>query len=184
MQTRRLASIGLALAASGALFAGIAQGSPSSGSPQETQLDRACAAAADSVDGVLAQAAIFQAKTIESRLVVLTPGKLTGRIAFNRHGKTITVAADRSSTRQGFGCSQGRAGRHGLGPGTSRVVSTFSRTFTKPGTYMLTFTLNQVGRGMLAQLATAQRTYNKQHPNGHQPPMFAFGVALTYETSG
>lgn len=184
MQTRRLASIGLALAASGSVFAGIATASPSSRSPQETQLDQACGATADSIDAVLGQASATQAKTIQSRLVVTTPGKLTGRIAFNRYGKTITVASDASSTRQGFGCSQGRAGRHGLGPGTSRVVSTISETFAKPGTYRVTFKLNQVGLGMLAQLAAAQRTYQKQHPNGHQPPMFAFGVALSYETSG
>jgi hypothetical protein len=182
MQIRRLAPIGLALAASATVFAGIASGSPSQSS-QETQLDRACGLAADNIDKVLAHASSAQPQTIESKLVVVTPGKLTGRIAFNRYGKRITVAADQaSSTHSGFGCSQGRAGRHGLGPGRSREVSTLTATFTKPGTYTLTFKLNQVGRTLLGQLAVAERAYARQHPNGHQPPSMAFGVALSYES--
>lgn len=196
MHIRRLALIGLALAASATVFASIAhgsqsQGSPSQGSPQETQLDRACGATADSVDGLLAHASSAHVQTIVSRLVVLTPGKLTGRIAFNRAGKTITVAADpsfsasaASTTHSGFGCSQGRAGRHGLGPGRSRVVSTLTETFTKPGTYTLTFRLNQAGRTLLGQLAAAEGSYAKQHPRGHHPPSLAFGVGLTYESNG
>ncbi len=185
MHIRRLAPIGLALAASATAFAGIAHGSLSQGSPQETQLDRACGATADSVDKVLAHASSAQVQTIESRLVVVTPGKLTGRIAFNRAGKRITVTADQaSSIHSGFGCSQGRAGRHGLGPGRSREVATLTETFTKPGTYTLTFRLNQVGRTLLGQLAAAERAYAKQHPNGHQAPSLAFGVGLTYESNG
>lgn len=185
MQIRRLAPIGLALAASATVFAGIASGSLSQQSSQETQLDRACRTTADNVDSVLAHASTAQAQTIESKLVVVAPGTLTGRIAFNRAGKRITVAADQaSSTHSGFGCSQGRAGRHGLGPGRSREVATLTETFTKPGTYTLTFRLNQVGRTLLGQLAAAERAYAKQHPNGRQPPSLAFGVALNYESDG
>jgi hypothetical protein len=184
MQIRRLAPIGLALVASATAFASIAHGSLSPGSPQETQLDRACGAAADSIDKVLTHASSAQVQTIETRLVVVTPGKLTGWIAFNRAGKLITVAADpASTTHSGFGCAQGRAGRNGLGPGRSRVASTLAETFTKPGTYTLTFRLNRVGRTLLGQLAAAERAYAKQHPNGLQPPKLAFGVALSYESS-
>ena len=185
MHTRRLALIGLALVTSTMAFASAANGLLSHGSPQETQLDRACSAGADSIDRVLAHAATAQVQTIESRLIVVTPGKLTGRIAFNRAGKTITVAGDPgSSSHSGFGCAQGRAGRHGLGPGQSRVVSTLTETFTMPGSYTLVFKLNQVGRGLLAQLAVADRAYQKQHPHGHHAPSLAFGIGLTYETTG
>jgi hypothetical protein len=193
MQIRRLAPIGLALAASATVFASIAHGSLSPRPAQETQLDFACGTTADSVDKALANASSAQVQTIQSKLVVVTPGKLTGRIAFNRQGKIITVAAEPASTagtattpttHSGFGCSQGRAGRHGLGPGQSRQVSTLTETFTKAGTYTLTFRLNQVGRGLLAQLAAAERAYAKNHPHGHQPPSMAFGVALSYESDG
>jgi hypothetical protein len=93
------------------------------------------------------------------------------------------VAADRvASTVSGFGCAQGRTARNGLGPGRSREVSTLTATFTKPGTYSLNFRLNQVGRTLLAQLATAQTAYAKHHPHGHEKPFLAFGVSLSYES--
>jgi hypothetical protein len=95
------------------------------------------------------------------------------------------VAADSvSSTHSSFGCAQGRTARHGLGPGRSREVSTLTATFTKPGTYTLTFRLNRVGRTLLAQLAAAQQAYAKHHPHGHAKPFLAFGVSLSYESSG
>jgi hypothetical protein len=185
MEVRRLAPIALALAASLTLFAGVAEGALSQHPLQETQLDRACTAAAAAVEKVIAHASTAQPGTIETTLVVSAPGKLTGRIAFNPAGKTIRVAADRvASTVSGFGCAQGRTARNGLGPGRSRQVSTLTATFTKPGTYTLTFTLNRVGRMLLAQLATAQKAYAKHHPHGHEKPFLAFGVSLTYESRG
>jgi hypothetical protein len=185
MQIRRLALIGLTLAAPGTVFADIAHGALSPQSSQEVELDRACGAVADSVDTVIGHASSAQPETIQSQLVVVTPGTLTGRIAFNRYGKHVMVSADAaSSTQSGFGCSQGRAGRHGLGPGRSRVVSTLTRTFAKAGTYTVTFRLNQVGRTLLGQLAAAQKAYGKQHPHGHERPSLAFGVALSYESGG
>jgi hypothetical protein len=185
MQIRRLALIGLTLAAPGTVFADIAHGALSPQSSQEVELDRACEAVADSVDTVIGHASSAQPETIQSQLVVVTPGTLTGRIAFNRYGKRVMVSADAaSSTQSGFGCSQGRAGRHGLGPGRSRVVSTLTRTFAKAGTYTVTFRLNQVGRTLLGQLAAAQKAYGKQHPHGHERPSLAFGVALSYESGG
>ena len=185
MQIRRLAVIGLTLAAPGTVFAGIAHGALSPQSAQEVELDRACGVAADSVDHVIGHASTAQPQTIQSQLVVVTPGTLTGRIAFNRYGKRVMVTADAaSSTHSGFGCSQGRAGRNGLGPGRSRVGSTLTRTFAKAGTYTVTFRLNQVGRTLLGQLAAAQKAYGKQHPHGHKRPSLASGVALSYETNG
>jgi len=185
MRIRRLALIGLTLAALATVFAGIAYGALSQQSSQEAELDRGCGVVADSVDAVIGRASSAQPQTIQSEFVVVTPGTLTGRIAFNRYGKRVTVSADAaSSTSSGFGCSQGRAGRHGLGPGRSRVVSTLTRTFASPGTYTLTFRLNQVGRTLLGQLAAAQKTYDKQHPHGHARPSLAFGVGLSYEANG
>jgi hypothetical protein len=58
------------------------------------------------------------------------------------------------------------------------------RTFTTPGHYTLTFTLNQTGRRLLAQLAAAEQTYRRQHPHGTRPPSLAFGVSLDYAPSG
>jgi len=181
MRIRRTAALGLSVCALATVLAGVAYGALS----QETQLEQACGATADSVDKVLAHASSAQPATVQSQLVLVTPGTLSGRIAFNRYGKRVTVSADAaSSTTSGFSCSQGRAGRHGLGPGRSRVVSTLTRSFAKPGTYTLTFRLNQVGRTLLGQLAAAQMAYDKQHPHGHARPSLAFGVALTYAANG
>ena len=185
MRIRRLALTGLILAVLATVFAGIAYGALSPQPSQEVELDRACGVVADSVDTVIGHASSAQPQTIQSQLVVVTPGTLTGRIAFNRYGKRVMVTADAaSSTHSGFGCSQGRAGRHGLGPGRSRVVSTLTRTFATAGTYMVTFRLNEVGRTLLGQLAAAQKAYAKQHPHGHERPSLAFGVALSYEANG
>jgi hypothetical protein len=185
MPIRRLVLIGVTLAVLATVFAGIAYGALSPQPSQEVELDRACGLVADSVDTVIGHASSAEPQTIQSQLVVVTPGTLTGRIAFNRSGKTVTVTADAaSSTHSGFGCSQGRAGRHGLGPGRSRAVSTLTRTFATAGTYTVTFRLNQVGRTLLGQLAAAQKAYAKQHPHGHQTPSLAFGVALSYESGG
>jgi hypothetical protein len=189
---RRSGVIGLAFAAAvlASAFAGLAYGSPAKEPPAGKQLNRACSDTIASIRAVVNEAASKQARSIQSHLVVVTPGELTGTIAFNRSGKSITVTADRGGpsrstvSHSNFACGQGRAGHPGLGPGQSRVVSTLQETFTAPGRYTLTFELNQTGRTILAQLGAAERAYRKHNPHGHQPPTLAYGVDLSYSTSG
>jgi hypothetical protein len=119
---------------------------------------------------------------IQSQLRVVVPGRLVGRIAFNPAGSPIRVAGDRSSSSSG--CAQAVTSSHRVGACHSRIVSTLHETFTKPGRYTLTFSLNAVGRKMVARLAAARRAYDKQRPNSHEPPALGYGVGLTYVSGG
>src|SRR5438105_3947695 len=155
MHTRRLALI--ALTASAATSGSLAFASSVPQSPQQRELGRTCSATLVSVQKAANAAASRQVQAITSRLTVVEPGDLTARLAFNRAGGSIRVAHDRSSF--GMGCGRTAGHGRGLGPGRSRTVSTLHQRFTTPGHYTLTFTLNQTGRGILAQLGAAERTY-------------------------
>jgi hypothetical protein len=112
---------------------------------------------------------------------VVTRGALTGQIAFNPAGSSISLSGHTpAGTRTAFACNGGQAAPHGLGTGHTHVVATLRRSFTRPGQYTLVFRLDARGRRILARLAAADRAYRKHHPHGHSPPSIAFGVALTY----
>ena len=189
MQIRRYsppAGLAAAVLIAGAV-AGSASGAPSPpsahGPGQQVQLDRACHETVANVRQAVKDAPNAQAQAIYSHLQVVTPGTVTGKIAFNLSGTQISVAGDRAeATVMSFGCGEATASgpRVAGGSGGSRVVSTLHRTFTKTGRYVLTFTLNPAGRHMLGQLASADNAYFKQHPHGQHPPTLAFGVALSY----
>lgn len=174
----------------GASVAGSANGTPTRAAardPQQTRLDQACLETVANVQAVVRAAPNGQVQAIHSHLQVVTPGVLTGQIAFNASGKSVTVGAPRAdAAAMSFGCGEASASTSRMSGASdgSRVVSTLHRKFTKTGRYALTFTLNHAGRQMLVQLAAADTAYFKQHPNGQHPPTLAFGVALSYSPAG
>jgi hypothetical protein len=152
--------------------------------PQETQLLAACDTAAANITSAVADASRTQAQTIETRLRVLKPDNIAGFIAFGRPGSNITLMPGAvQAARWNFNCGHGEStGRLGAGPGPKhgQIVSTLHETFTAPGTYTVTFTLNQTGRNVLARLGATERAYRKRHPHGDQLPSIAWAVALHY----
>jgi hypothetical protein len=151
---------------------------------QEKLLSQACSTAAAHIRNAVRNASSTQVQTIATELRVLKRGSLVGDIAFDESGSSITVAADAAATDSGkFNCGHGEvAGRLGVGrgPGHSHIVSTLNVEFTGPGLFVLTFTLNQTGRNMLARLGAAERLYRNRHPHGHRPPSIAWAVGLHY----
>ena len=149
---------------------------------QSAALDRACNATEAAVQHTVAAAADTTGGTISSPLQVVLPGTVTGAIAFNPSGWSISVGAPQTHGSS-FGCGQATA-RHSGAAGQSRVVSTLRDRFTRSGRYRLTFTLNADGRRILAGLGAAERAYRKRHPHGNKPPTITFGVALSYAPAG
>ena len=190
IRRRWLAALGAALPL-GAALAGSANGTPTRPAVrdpgQQVHLDQACHETVANVQAAVMNASNGQVQAIHSDFQVVTPGLLTGRIAFNPSGKQVTLGPpEADAAAVSFGCGEAHASRARM-TGTangSRVVSTLHRRFTKRGRYELTFTLNHAGRRMLAQLAAADTAYFKQHPHGQHPPTLAFGVALSYSPAG
>jgi hypothetical protein len=152
---------------------------------QHAQLDRACHLTVASVQTVLAHAATTQVQAIVIHFTVATRGTLTGLIAFNPAGTSISLAGDRPPPRPSqFGCGEASGSSHGIGSGHSQVVSRVRRTFTKLGRYAVTFTLSRAGQRILARLGAAERTYRKHHPHGDLPPTIAYGIMLSYRSAG
>jgi len=194
MPRRRRALIALALAAFATTFASVAYASfhvPT----QQKLLNRGCLTAAARIEKLLNEAATTQTRTIETQVRVLKPGKLAGDIVFNPHGTNISVAGDSSAgIHIDFGCGFGMAGGAGNsgeaglseGPGlpTRHLASTVHATFTAPGRYTLTFTLDQRGQKIVAHLGAAERAYRKRHPHGHSPPSITWGVGLHFRPNG
>ena len=154
---------------------------------QQVLVSQACDATSTVVQRAVLHAAETQAQVITSHIRVTGPGRLTGKIAFNPTGSTISVAADTSAKRAatGFGCAEGAVGpgvpkRHGH----TVLVSTLHRTFAGAGRYTLTFTLNTAAERILTRLGAADRAYRKRHPHGSRPPSIAFGVSLSYAPAG
>jgi hypothetical protein len=177
-------AVALLLAASAGVLAGPASGTPANSAghsrQQQRQLDQACRETVASVQQTV-KAQGESVGAIHSHLQVVTPGRLTGQIEFKLSGAQASAAGPRARVAaMSFGCGQASARIAGPGTGGSRVVSTLHRTFKKPGRYELSFTLNNTGRQLLAQLAAADRTYFKQHPQGQHPPSLAYAVALMY----
>jgi hypothetical protein len=175
----RLITPALAVVASAAAFAGIAYGSTVPWKRQDKQLIRACAATRKSIANAMNAAGSAPSQTFESSLDVITPLQLWGRIYFGSGG-TLTVGGGESFA----GCARRGSGAPALGPEPARVVSTLHETFTTPGVYTLTFTLNRLGQKLMAELRAAQRTYRKRHPHGHHPPEFVVAVAVAYTPAG
>jgi len=145
---------------------------------QSAALDRACHATVAAAQQALAAAAETQRRTISSSLQVVIPGTVTGEIAFNPSGWSISVGAPQTRGSS-FGCGEATP-RHDGGAGQSHAVSTLRDTFRRPGRYALKFTLNATGRRILARLGAEERAYRKRHPHGGRSPTIAFGVALSY----
>lgn len=185
MRSRLLPLIALAFAAPATVApATVASVFPIRLPPQEKLLVAACDTAASHIGVAVAGASTTQSRTIETELRVLKPGRLVGDIAFGRPGSSINVASDTSATADAkFNCGHGEsAGRLGVGPGPARVhiVSALHETFTAPGRYTLTFTLNQAGLNTLAHLGAAERAYRKRHPHGRDTQLIAWGVGLHF----
>ncbi|MBV8948545.1 MAG: hypothetical protein JO286_03190 [Solirubrobacterales bacterium] len=159
------------------LLVGAAPGSTPIGR-QSVALDRACHATMAAVRQAMTGAAARQQRAISSHLQVVVPGIVTGEIAFNASGWSISVGAPQTQGSS-FGCGEATA-RHGGGAGQSHVVTTLSDRFTRSGDYTLTFTLNATGRRILARLGAEERAYYRRHPHGSEPPTIAFGVGLSY----
>lgn len=176
--------VGTSLAGSAtATPAGSAAPSPG----QQAQLDRTCQETVANVEAAVKNASNGTVQVIHSHFQVVTPGVLTGQIAFNTTSKQVTVGAPRAdAAATSFGCGEASASRaHVAGSsGGSGVVSSLHRKFTTAGRHELTFTLNHAGRQMLAQLASSDHAYYEQHPHGQHPPTLAFGVALSYSPTG
>jgi hypothetical protein len=201
MRMRRAVAIAVAVAAAATGLAGAASASSQSPPgflhppPQLRLLDRGCNAAVPHIENMLNRAWATQILTVQTQVRVLRPGKLTGDIAFNPSGSTITVAADASAARTvAFACGYGVGGNQtgsssaGLGEGQAipkkHVVALVRETFTKPGRYTLTFTLNRQGQRILARLGAAERAYRKHNPHGKQPPTITWGIGLHYQPNG
>jgi hypothetical protein len=151
---------------------------------QENLLLGACDMAATNIGSAVQDASTTQVQTIETQLRVLTPGRLVGDIAFGRPGSSVAVVHDSPAASDAqFNCGHGEsAGRVGAGPGPAhpRTVSILRETFTAPGLYTVSFTLNQAGLRILARVAAAERAYHKRHPHGDQPVSMAWGMSLHY----
>jgi hypothetical protein len=180
MRSGRRALVAMALAGPAGMFAASASATPPGG-----HVDQACTALASAVHKVIRHAGTAQVQTISTQFRAPGPGTLTGEIAFNATGRTITVAADASESSSSGGCGVGAAGP-GIpkGRGRTRIVSTLTRTFTSAGRYTITFTLNRMGEKMLARLGGEERAYRTRHPHGAMPPAIAFGVSISYEPAG
>ena len=152
--------------------------------PQENLLLRACDTAATNIGTAVQEASRTQVQTIQTQLRVLTPGRLVGDIAFGRPGSSVALGQDSPAASPAkFTCGHGEStGRLGAGPGPAhpRIVATLRETFTTPGRYTATFTLNQVGLNILARVGAAERAYRKRHPHGDQLVSIAWGMALHY----
>jgi hypothetical protein len=160
---------------------------------QEALLDQACGAAKIQIQQLLNNAAATHAPTVQTRVRVLAPGKLSGDIVFNPSGSNITVAADPAGRDPNFSCGFGESGRRGPGvatlgegPGlpTKHLVSVVRETFTHAGRYTLTFKLDQRGQKILARLGAAERAYRKRHPYGRNQPEITWGVGIHYASDG
>ena len=115
-------------------FAASAASATSPGSPPspETQVQRACTAAARAVEKVVRHAATAHVQTITINFQAATPGTLTGQIAFNATGSTIRVATDPPAVAESGGCGLGSVGpgvpRATVGRGSSPPYASASRT--------------------------------------------------------
>jgi hypothetical protein len=149
--------------------------------------------AAVQINKMLNQAATRQVRTIRTQVRVLAPGRLAGDMAFNPSGRSLNVAADAAVPgSSNVGCGFVFAGDHsgsgsaigvvGMGIPRRHVVAAVRETFTRPGRYTLTFTLNQRGRRILARLGAARRAYRTQNPDGTDPPTITWGVGLHFST--
>jgi len=125
--------------------------------PQENLLLGACDTAATNIGTAVQEASRTQVQTLGQDSPAASPAKFTC----------------------GHGESTGRLGA-GPGPAHPRIVATLRETFTTPGRYTATFTLNQVGLNILARVGAAERAYRKRHPHGDQLVSIAWGMALHY----
>jgi hypothetical protein len=185
----------LALTASGALSVGDAYAYPTLHFPREqTLLERGCKLAGTRIERLLTRGTTTQVGTIQTQVRLLTPGTLAGDIVLERSGSTITVTRDAAISQESFACGDvhvhGSGGSGQAGATTSpsvptkHVVSVVRETITQPGRYTITFTLNQSGRRIVAQLRAAQRAYAKHHAPGQPPPSITWGVGLHFSTIG
>ncbi len=141
---------------------------------------------------MMSEAATKQVATIRTHVRLLRPGKLAADIAFNPSGPNISDAADQTAASPltlacgyssiGSAYNSG-GGSSGVGIPKRHVVAVVRVTITSPGTYTLTFTLNQRGRKILARVGAADRAYRKSNPHGNRPPTITWGVGIHFATS-
>lgn len=194
MRMRRSVAIAVAILAAATGLASVADASFHL-LPQQKLLDQGCNAAVTPIEKMLNKAWATQIVTVQTQVRVLRPGRLAGDIAFNPSGTFLNVAADHTTRgTQGFGCGYSVAGNQtgpssgGLGEGMGipkkHVVALVRETFSKPGRYALTFTLNAKGRRILAHLGAQERAWRKHHPPGRPSPMITWGIGLHYLAGG